>query len=318
MRDDLRFMTPIRIVLTGASGFLGQALFRRLLEDGHLLTALSRKVSMAVGATWVQVTRYDGDDSLLVGQDCVIHLAARVHVMDDAVQDPLAEFRAANVDLTANLARQAARAGVRRFVFVSSIKVNGESTQLGAPFAADAVPAPMDAYGVSKMEAEQGLREIASQTGMQVVIIRPPLVYGPGVKANFATMMRGLQRGIPLPLGAIHNQRSLVALDNLVDLIVTCLTHPAAANQTFLVSDGEDVSTSDLLRRMGQAMGHPARLIPVPASWLKLAAAMVGKQDMAQRLCGSLQVDIEKTRQLLGWNPPLTLDEGLKKAAEGV
>ena len=311
-------MTPIRIVLTGASGFLGQALSRRLLEDGHLLTALSRKVSMAVGATWVQVSRYDGDDSLLVGQDCVIHLAARVHVMDDAVQDPLAEFRAANVDLTANLARQAARAGVRRFVFVSSIKVNGESTQLGAPFAADAVPAPMDAYGVSKMEAEQGLREIASQTGMQVVIIRPPLVYGPGVKANFAAMIRGLQRGIPLPLGAIHNQRSLVALDNLVDLIVTCLTHPAAANQTFLVSDGEDVSTSDLLRRMGQAMGHPARLIPVPASWLKLAAAMVGKQDMAQRLCGSLQVDIEKTRQLLGWNPPLTLDEGLKKAAEGV
>lgn len=311
-------MTPIRIVLTGASGFLGQALSRRLLEDGHLLTALSRKVAMAVGSTWVQVSRYDGDDSLLVGQDCVIHLAARVHVMDDAVQDPLAEFRAANVDLTANLARRAARAGVRRFVFVSSIKVNGESTQLGAPFAADAVPAPMDAYGVSKMEAEQGLREIASQTGMQVVIIRPPLVYGPGVKANFAAMIRGLQRGIPLPLGAIHNQRSLVALDNLVDLIVTCLTHPAAANQTFLVSDGEDVSTSDLLRRMGQAMGHPARLIPVPASWLKLAAAMVGKQDMAQRLCGSLQVDIEKTRQLLGWNPPLTLDEGLKKAAEGV
>ena len=165
------------------------------------------------------------------------------------------------------------------------------------------------------MEAEQGLREIALETGIEVVIIRPPLVYGPGVKANFSTMMRWLQRGVPLPLGAIHNQRSLVALDNLVDLRVTCLTHPAAANQTFLVSDGEDVSTTELLRRMGQAMGCPARLIPVPASWLKLAAALVGKPDVAQRLCGSLQVDIEKTRRLLGWVPPLSLDEGLRRAA---
>ena len=167
------------------------------------------------------------------------------------------------------------------------------------------------------MEAEQGLREIAQQTGMQVVIIRPPLVYGPGVKANFAAMMRWLQRGVPLPLGAIHNQRSLVALDNLVDLIVTCISHPAAANQTFLVSDGEDVSTTGLLQRMGQAMNKPARLLPVPASWLRLAATLVGKRDVAQRLCGSLQVDIEKTRRLLGWNPPLTLDQGLKRAAEG-
>ena len=206
---------------------------------------------------------------------------------------------------------------MRRFVFVSSIKVNGEATPTGSSFTADDLPAPLDAYGISKMEAEQGLREIASQTGMQVVIVRPPLVYGPGVKANFAAMMRWLQRGVPLPLGAIHNQRSLVALDNLVDLLVTCLTHPAAANQTFLVSDGEDVSTTELLRRMGQAMGKPARLLPVPASWLQLAATLVGKRAVAQRLCGSLQVDIEKTRQLLGWSPPLTLDQGLKKAAEG-
>ena len=202
-----------------------------------------------------------------------------------------------------------------RFVFVSSIKVNGEATQPKHSFTADDVPAPLDDYGVSKMEAENGLREIAGQTGMELVIIRPPLVYGPEVKANFAAMMRWLRRGVPLPLGAIHNQRSLVALDNLVDLIVTCLTHPAAANQTFLVSDGEDVSTSELLRRMGQAMGRPARLIPVPASWLKLAATMQGKSDVAQRLCGSLQVDIEKTRRLLGWTPPLSLDEGLRRAA---
>jgi UDP-glucose 4-epimerase len=240
---------------------------------------------------------------VLTGCEVVVHLAARVHVMQEATANPLEEFRRVNVQGTLNLARQAAAAGVRRFVFVSSIKV----------------------YGVSKMEAEQGLREIARQTGMEVVIIRPPLVYGPGVKANFAAMMRWLRRGVPLPLGAIHNQRSLVALDNLVDLLVTCLTHPAAANQTFLVSDGEDVSTTELLRRMGQALGRPARLLPVPTSWLKLAAAMVGKvqgarfmPDVVQRLCGSLQVDIEKTRRLLGWTPPVSLDEGLKKAAEGL
>jgi UDP-glucose 4-epimerase len=238
--------------------------------------------------------------------------------MADTVSDPLQEFRRVNVQATLNLARQAAAAGVRRFVFVSSIKVNGESTQPGSAFTADDAPAPLDAYGISKMEAEQGLRQIALQTGMEVVIIRPPLVYGPGVKANFAAMMRWLKRGVPLPLGAIENQRSFVALDNLVDLIVTCLIHPAAANQTFLVSDGEDVSTTELLRRMGQALGCTARLLPVPASWLKLAADMLGKADMAQRLCGSLQVDISKTRQLLGWQPPLSLDSGLKKAAKAM
>jgi UDP-glucose 4-epimerase len=217
-----------------------------------------------------------------------------------------------------NLARQAAAAGLKRFVFISSVKVNGESTQLGKPFEANALPAPLDAYGVSKMEAELGLREIAAKTGMEVVIIRPPLVYGLGVKANFASMMRWLQRGVPLPLGAIHNQRSLVSLGNLVDLILTCLTHPAAANQTFMVSDGEDVSTTELLRRMAQAKDHPARLLPVPESWLKLGAALVGRADIAQRLCGSLQVDISKTRQLLGWTPPFTLDEGLAQAAQGL
>ena len=253
----------------------------------------------------------------LGGVSAVVHCAARVHVMSDTAADPLAEFRQVNVQGTLNLARQAAAVGARRFVFVSSIKVNGEATQLGRPFTADDAPAPLDAYGVSKMEAEQGLRELSAQTGMEVVIIRPPLVYGPDVKANFAAMMRWLRRGIPLPLGAIHNQRSLVALDNLVDLIVTCLSHPAADNQTFLVSDGEDVSTTELLQRMGQAMNRPARLIPVPAGLLMQAAALLGKRDVAQRLCCSLQLDIEKTRQLLNWNPPLTLDQGLKKAAEG-
>jgi len=311
-----------RVVVTGANGFVGRALCAVAAARGFVVCGIFRAPSDLPSATEGFMVgniddRTDWRDAL-AGSKVVIHLAARVHVMADTVENPLDEFRRVNVQGTLNLARQAAAAGVRRFVFVSSIKVNGEATKLGVPFSTDDIPAPLDAYGVSKMEAEQGLHEIALQTGMEVVIIRPPLVYGPGVKANFAAMMRWLKRGVPLPLGAIHNQRSLVALDNLVDLIVTCLTHPAAANQTFLVSDGEDVSTTELLRRMGQAMNRPARLMPVPAGLLEQAAALVGKRDMAQRLCGSLQVDIQKTRQLLGWKPPLTLDQGLKKAAEGL
>jgi nucleoside-diphosphate-sugar epimerase len=253
----------------------------------------------------------------LAGVEAVVHAAARVHVMQEAAADPLVEFRRINVQGTLQLARRAAAEGVRRFVFISSVKVNGEATRPGHPFTADDAPAPLDAYGISKMEAEQGLREIAAQTGMEVVIIRPPLVYGPGVKANFQSMMRWLTRGVPLPLGAIHNHRSLVALDNLVDLIVTCVDHPAAANQTFLISDGEDLSTTQLLQLMGQALGKPARLIPVPTGLLTLGATLIGKPAIAQRLCGSLQVDISKTRQLLGWSAPVSVDEGLRKAAEG-
>jgi UDP-glucose 4-epimerase len=196
--------------------------------------------------------------------------------------------------------------------------VNGEATLLGRPFTADAVPAPLDSYGISKLEAEQGLRELEAKTDMEIVIVRPTLVYGPGVKANFASMMRWVARGVPLPLGAIHNARSMVTLDNLVDLLVICLKHPAAAGQTFLVSDGEDVSTSELLRRTAQAMGRKAFLLPIPIFMLESWAALLGKRALAQRLCGSLQVDIEKTRCLLGWSPPLTLNQGLKKAVEGM
>jgi nucleoside-diphosphate-sugar epimerase len=312
----------MQVLVSGSNGFVGRALCAEAVARGLAVRGVTRTpCDLPKGVENVVVGSMDAKADwrdTLMGCHAVAHLAARVHVMQEATADPLEEFRRINVQGTLNLARQAAAVGVQRFVFASSIKVNGESTQLGAPFTADEAPSPLDAYGVSKMEAEQGLREIALQTGMEVVVIRPPLVYGPGVKANFAAMMRWLKRGVPLPLGAIHNQRSLVALDNLVDLLVTCLTYPAAANQTFLVSDGEDVSTTELLRRMGQAMGRPARLIPVPASWLKLAAAMMGKRDVAQRLCGSLQVDIEKTRRLLGWSPPLSLDEGLKKAAEGL
>ncbi|SDY00901.1 Nucleoside-diphosphate-sugar epimerase [Pseudomonas kuykendallii] len=248
--------------------------------------------------------------------DAVVHCAARVHVMRDTSSDPLAEFRQVNVNGTLNLAEQAARAGVRRFIFISSVKVNGEGTESGKPYLADSPPAPLDPYGISKMEAEQGLRALASETGMEVVIIRPVLVYGPGVKANFRSMMSWLSKGVPLPLGAIHNSRSLVALDNLVDLIVTCIDHPNAANQTFLVSDAEDLSTTELLQRMGRALGKPARLLPVPAPLLRAGATLLGKGAVAQRLCGSLQVDISKTRELLGWTPPVSVHEALRRTAE--
>jgi len=236
--------------------------------------------------------------------------------MNEESSDPLAEFRRVNVEGTLRLARQAAEAGVRRFVFVSSIKVNGEHSQPGHLFTADQIPAPDDPYGISKCEAEAGLRALSLETGMEVVIIRPPLVYGPGVKANFLAMMRWLQWGVPLPLGGLtENRRSLVFLDNLVDLIVICIDHPAAANQTFLVSDDEDLSTAALLRRMAAALGRPARLIPVPAGLITMGAKLISRPGIAQRLCESLQVDIGKTKALLGWSPPISVDEGLRRTA---
>jgi nucleoside-diphosphate-sugar epimerase len=233
--------------------------------------------------------------------------------MKDNVSDLLAEYRKVNVDGTLNLVRQAAEAGVRRFIFISTIKVNGEQTLLSKLFTAEDTPAPEDAYGISKMEAEQGLQALAAETGMEVVIIRPPLVYGPGAKGNFASMIKLIEKGLPLPLGAIHNKRSLVALDNLIDLIITCIDHPAAANQVFLAGDDEDLSTTELLQGVARAMGKPARLVPVPVGLLMFGATVVGKKAMAQRLLGSLQVDISKARNLLGWQPPLSVGEGLKR-----
>ena len=233
--------------------------------------------------------------------------------MHETAADPLAEFRRANVESTMRLARQAAEAGVKRFVFMSSVKVNGESTLIGHAFTEEDIPAPQDAYGQSKNEAEIGLRQLAAETGMEVVIIRPPLIYGPGVKANFAALMRAVQRGWPLPLGAIHNQRSLVALDNLVDFILTCLSHPDAAQQTFLVSDGHDLSTTELVRGMARAAGVASRILPIPAWILQTAASLLGKGAAAQRLCGNLQIDISKARTHLGWRPPISVDEGLRR-----
>ncbi|MBG6219154.1 MULTISPECIES: SDR family oxidoreductase [unclassified Janthinobacterium] len=311
------------ILLTGGTGFVGSAVLARLVADGAMpvrAAVRSAGAHIAPGIDTVAVGSLAEETDwreALAGVSALVHCAARVHVMDESAADPLVEFRRVNVQGTLALARQAAAAGVKRFVFISSIKVNGEMTAVGKPFTAEDIPAPADAYGVSKMEAEQALRALESDSGMQVVIIRPPLVYGKGVKANFAAMMRWLARGIPLPLGAIHNRRSLVALDNLVDLIVTCVDHPQAAGQTFLVSDGQDPSTTELLQRMGRAMGRPARLIPVPSACLTFGASLLGKGAVAQRLCGSLQVDIDKTRRMLDWTPPLTLDQGLQEAAKG-
>ncbi len=313
------------ILVTGSSGFVGQSLIKRLTTEFEpsSIIAVVRKQSLDLDVRVRCIEIGDLSNEINLSQmlqevDVVVHCAGRAHVMNDRCIDSLAEFRRINVDGTLNLARQAAAAGVTRFIFLSSIKVNGEFTEIGKPFAADNEPAPEDPYGISKSEAEQGLLQIASNSGMEVVIIRPPLVYGPGVKANFESMMRWLARGIPLPLGAItRNRRSLVALDNLIDLIVVCLSHRQAANQIFLVSDDEDISTADLLMRMSKAFGRPTYLYYVPLVILKIGASLFGRKDVYQRLCGSLQIDIGKTKKLLDWKPPVTLDDGLQKVASG-
>lgn len=309
------------VLTTGGSGFVGKVLLQRLAEGARWAPrALVRRLPAQQLAgvdyrSFSELTAVDAVSGHFEQVDTVIHLASRVHVMHETAADPLAEFRRVNVEGTLSLARAAAHAGVRRFIFVSSVKVNGETTDGRQPFTADEAPAPSDPYGISKREAEDGLRQLAAQTGLEVVIVRPVLVYGPGVKANFRSMMNWLSKGVPLPFGAIHNKRSLVALDNLVDLLVTCIEHPAAANQTFLASDGHDLSTTELLQRLGKALGKPARLLPVPAAWLKGAATLAGKGGLAQRLCGSLQVDSDKARTLLGWQPPLDVDQALRATA---
>lgn len=308
-----------RVLVTGGQGFVGKA-----LTDGALLNGFAVRVSSRqklISAEACLEYRRVGDlgpvtDWLDALEDVatVVHCAARAHVMKDIASDPLAIFRTINVAGTLNLARQAFESGVKRFVFISSIGVNGSQTVPGKPFSETDQPNPHNAYALSKWEAEQGLMHIADETGLEVVIIRPPLVYGPNAPGNFGSLMRAVQRGWPLPLGAIHNQRSLVALDNLVDFIITCIDHPQAANQTFLVSDGQDLSTAELVRGMAQAAGVPARLLPVPVWALQAGAALLGKGDAVQRLCGNLQVDISKARRLLGWVPPVSVKEGLRRA----
>jgi nucleoside-diphosphate-sugar epimerase len=307
-----------RLLITGATGFVGKAVCEQTAHYGFSVKGALRIQNEVSGCfAPIVVGEISGQTpwgNALRDVNVVVHLAARVHVTQDTETDPLTSFRAVNVDGTLNLARQAAAAGVKRFVFISSVKVNGESTQTGRTFTETDAPNPQDAYGLSKHEAEQGLLQLSADTGMEVVIIRPPLVYGLGAKANFAALMRAVQRGWPLPLGAVHNQRSLVALDNLVDFIVTCITHPQAANQSFLVSDGQDLATTELVRGMAQAAGVPARLLPVPVWALQAGATLLGKGAAVQRLCGNLQVDISKARSLLGWVPPVSVEEGLRRA----
>ncbi|KPF42641.1 hypothetical protein IP87_12475 [beta proteobacterium AAP121] len=311
----------MRILVTGASGFVGSGFMRLIAQCPEIqgVAAFRRLPRIApAGYDMVQLD-FDGSaphaESALAGIDTIVHLAARVHVMRDTEADPLAAFRRVNTQGTLALAEAALRAGVKRLVYVSSIKVNGEGTAPGRRYLANDAPDPHDPYGQSKAEAEGLLWQVAERSALQVVVVRPPLVYGPGVKANFRSMMGWLHRGIPLPLGAIDNRRSLVSQDNLCSLLLACAQHPDAPGHTFLASDGEDVSTTELLRRLGLALGRPARLLPVPPGVLRLALGALGKSSIAHRLLGSLQVDSSSARTVLGWQPPLTLDQGLQRAA---
>jgi len=309
------------ILLTGANGFIGKELATQL-EKRHLkFKCVIRKESLSPigeGSTVRidSISPHQDWEDVLPGIDSIIHTAARVHVMNDDSMDPLIEFHKVNTEGTLKLARQASQAGVKRFIYLSSIKVNGESTEFGENFLPDDKFVPDDPYGLSKYEAEQGLLAVAKETDMEVVIIRPPLVYGPGVKANFSSMMKWVNKGVPLPFGAVHNKRSLVALDNLVDFIIHCISHPKAANEVFLISDGYDVSTTELLQKVAKAFGKRAFLIPVPVSLMKFAARLLGKGDVSDRLFGSLQVDSSKVLELLGWKPVITMDDELKITAE--
>ena len=308
------------VLVTGANGFLGSGLLRRLrVELRFVSRGVVRNIQNDTNGEIVCVGGIDSTTDWCRALDqmaIVIHCAARAHVMSDNVASPLEEYRKINVDGTLNLARQAASAGVKRFIFISSAKVNGELTTYSMPFTEQHLVNPQDPYGISKQEAEEGLRTIAKQTGMEVVIIRPPLVYGLGVKGSFASLVNWVNKGYPLPLGSIHNQRSLVALDNLVDFISLCADpdcSPKAANETFLISDGEDVSTTELLRKVAKAYGVKPKLLPIPVGLMRSAARLLGKGAMADRLFGNLQVDSSKARNLLGWKPVVTMDEQLAK-----
>lgn len=336
----------MKILVTGANGFVGAALCASVLKSGHSLRKVIRhsgeqnttsqiglkKESAESEVAFVQSIGCETEwQQALDSVDVVIHLAARVHVMSNHADDPLEEFRKVNAAGTERLARMAVAHGVKRFVYVSSIKVNGEETfpvryslspassQMGDKstiFSEADIPTPQDPYGASKWEAEQILHYISRETGLEVVIVRPPLVYGAGVKGNFVQMLKVLNRGIPLPLASVENRRSLIYVENLADALILCATHPIAAGQTYLVSDGEDISTPELLRKLGVAMGHPARLFPCPPTLLKFSGRLFGKTGQVERLLGSLQVDSRKIRRELGWQPSFTLQQGLQATAE--
>ena len=303
------------ILITGSTGFVGRCLTETCKHFLIPYRSAVRFDSVISDSAIVNINNIDSRtdwSSALENVEIVIHMAARAHIMNDASTDPLKEYRTVNTEGTLNFARQAAAKGVKRFIFVSSVKVNGETTSGLLPFSEESKPSPQDPYGISKMEAESGLHAIATETGMEVVIIRPPLVYGPGVKANFYKLLKISSTGLPLPFGAVHNKRSMIYVGNLVDFIIKCIDHPAAANQTFLISDGEDLSLARLFSYLRSAFDRPARLLPVPIMLFKIVGFLSGKQKVLERLVGDLQVDSRKAQNLLDWQPPFSIKEGVE------
>ncbi|ATH82679.1 NAD-dependent dehydratase [Ectopseudomonas mendocina] len=311
----------MQVLVTGANGLVGAALLRRMASEPTVQPVAGMRELASSSLLYEQ--RAIGDlaerrvaAAVLRGVDVVVHAAARVHVMQESKQDPLAAFRAINVEGTRALLEAAAEAGVRRFVLVSSIKVHGENSPPGKPFSENDAANPQDAYARSKWEAEQLVQAFCERHGMEWVVVRPPLVYGPGVRANFRRMMLALGRGLPLPVGALHNRRSLVALENLVDFLFCCVNHPSAANQRFLVSDGQDLSVAELSRKLAAALGSCSWLVPLPSAWLSAMLNLTGRGAAAQRLCGELRVDSSKAHALLGWQAPLGVDDALSCAVQ--
>lgn len=310
-----------RVLITGADGFVGKALCAEMFSRGWKVRASVRsreKIKSLPEEIQIVETGSIGPDTgwihALDNVDLVVHLAGRVHVMKDSSSDPLSEYRIVNTAGTEKLARSAASSGVRRFIFMSTVKVNGEGREV--QYCEDDIPGPLDPYGISKWEAEKIIKAIANETGMETVIIRTPMVYGPEVKANFLKLLKAVDRGIPMPVASVNNRRSIIYLGNLVDSIIACINHPGAAGQTYFVSDGEDVSTPELIRQIAEALGKPARLFQLPLFILRLAGGITGKSQAMDRLTGSLAVDSSKIRKELGWNPPFTLARGLKQTAE--
>ncbi len=310
----------MKLLITGASGFVGTAMADKSIRRGLEVKAAMRSSRQSVsGAEVCVVSEIDGESDwthALKDVNTVIHLAARVHVLRETVADPQAEFLKVNLYGTENLARQAAHAGVKRLVYVSSIGVNGNATFGLHAYSESDSPHPHNAYADSKWQAEQALWKISQQTGLEIVVVRPPLVYGGGAPGNFSLMLKALTKSVPLPLASVSNLRSLVYVENLVDALILCATHPFAAGQTYLVSDGEDISTPGLLRQLGDAIECPARLFPCPPALLKWAGALTGRSAQVERLMGSLQVDSGKIRRELNWTPPYTLQQGLQATAE--